>query len=184
MVIENVIDLGDIAFRPEDDPVFRMSQLLLLLDELQAEPTTLDRLTYYDFFAESPYLLFAEDTPERTELRLAGFESSTLSYLSPAQRFVTRQERVGGDLAALVAYHLADVSLVDRAAAFEISTQGAELSTRLRAMYADAYRTSARLVIRRLRRLSNKRLHEDARGSMDPDGERFWAVASRDEDSA
>jgi len=182
MVTENYVDLAEIAFRPEDDPVFRMSQLLLLLDELQPEPTTLDRLTYYDFFAESPYLLFSEDASERTELRLAGFESSTLSYFSPAQRFVTRQERVGGDLAALVAYRLVDASLVDRAAAYAITARGAELSKRLRAMYADAYRTSARLVLRRLRRLSNRRLHDDARGLLDPDGERFWALAGNTED--
>lgn len=103
-------DLADIAFRPEDDPVFRQAQLLLLLDELRSEPTSLDRLTYYDFFAESPYLLFTEEDPERRTLRLAGFQSAALSYHSPAQRFVTRQEQVGGDLAALVAYRLADAS--------------------------------------------------------------------------
>jgi len=183
MVAEDAPDLADIAFRPEDDPIFRMSQLLLLLDELQPEPTTLDRLTYYDFFAESPYLLFAEEAPERTTLRLAGFESSALSYLSPAQRFVTRQERVGGDLAALVAYRMADASLVDRSPAYVISAHGSDLSKRLRAMYADAYRTSARLVFRRLRRLSNKRLHADARGLLDPEDERFWAMASNGEDS-
>lgn len=180
---DSSLDLANIAFRPEDDPVFRMSQLLLLLDELQPESTSLDRLTYYDFFAESPYLLFLEEAPERTSLRLAGFESSALSYFSPAQRFVTRQERVGGDLAALVAYHLAEASLVDRSPAYGITGQGSAISKRLRAMYADAYRTSARLVVGRLRRLSNKRLHENARGLLDPEGDLFWAMESTAEDS-
>lgn len=174
--------LADIAFRPEDDPVFRKAQLLLLLDELQAEPTTLDRLTYYDFFAESPYLLFSEEEPERVTLRLAGFQSSALSYHSPAQRFVTRQEQLGGDLSALVAYRLADASLLKRTPAFSITAHGSELSRGLRAMYADAYRISARLVYRRLRKLSNKRLHEDARWMLDPDDEKLWTLVSRAED--
>lgn len=171
------IELADIAFRPEDDPVFRMAQLLLLLDELSGVATSLDRLTYYDFFAESPYLLFDEESTERVELRLAGFESAALSYLSPAQRFVTRQERVGGDLAALVAYQLADVRIERRSPAYEITSAGSAISRSLRAMYADAYRTSARLVVGRLRRLSNKRLHEQARDALDPGGARLWAVA-------
>ena len=157
-------DLADIAFRPEDDPVFRQAQLLLLLDELRSEPTSLDRLTYYDFFAESPYLLFTEEDPERRTLRLAGFQSAALSYHSPAQRFVTRQEQVGGDLA--------------------ITAYGSKLSQQLRAMYSDAYRTSAQLVFKRLRRLSNKRLHEDARGMLDPDDDQLWTLVSKVGDSS
>lgn len=177
-------DLADIAFRPEDDPVFRQAQLLLLLDELRSEPTSLDRLTYYDFFAESPYLLFTEEDPERRTLRLAGFQSAALSYHSPAQRFVTRQEQVGGDLAALVAYRLADASLINRSPAFAITAYGSKLSQQLRAMYSDAYRTSAQLVFKRLRRLSNKRLHEDARGMLDPDDDQLWTLVSKVGDSS
>ena len=150
--------------------------MLLLLDELDGTPTTLDRLTYYDFFAESPYLLFPEDASERSILRLAGFESSALSYFSPAQRFVTRQERVRGDLVILLSYALVDAELRDRSLSYSITPAGSRLSQRLRAMYADAYRTSSRLVVKRLSRLSNKRLHEDARDLLDADTDRFWAV--------
>lgn len=170
------LERAAIAFRPEDDPIFRMSQMLLLLDELQPGSTTLDRLTYYDFFAESPYLLFSEDGPARSILRVAGFESSALSYFSPAQRFVTRQERVSGDLAALISYGLADANLNNRVLNYSVTTAGSDLSRRFRAMYADAYRTSAWLVIEQLKKLPNKRLHEKARDLMSTDSDRFWAV--------
>jgi hypothetical protein len=180
-VSDRIADLADVAFRPEDDPVFRMSQLLLLLDELSPKSATLDRLTYYDFFSESPYLLFDEGAPERATLRLAGFESGALSYLSPAQRFVTRQERVSGDLAALVAYRLTDVRISDRSAEYSITARGSAISRGLTAMYADSYRTSAQLVLKRLQRLSNTRLHSEARGLVDFDGNDLMAVADREE---
>ena len=161
-------ELSTIAFRSEDDQVFRMAQLLLLMDELDESPIALDRLTCYDFLAENPYLLFAETEPERPRLRLAGFAEGALSYSSPGQRFTTRQERVGGDLALLVAYGLVEGTVVDQTISYRIAQRGIEVVSGLQSMYADGYRQSARMVYDRLRRLSDTRLHATVRDLQEP----------------
>ena len=166
-------ELSTIAFRSEDDQVFRMAQLVLLMDELAGSPIALDRLTCYDFFAENPYLLFEGADPERAQLRLAGFVEGALSYLSPGQRFTTRQERVGGDLALLVAYGLAEASVVDQTISYRTAQRGTEFVSGLRSMYAEGYRQSARMVYDRLRRLSDTRLHATVRDLLEPPVDRL-----------
>lgn len=161
-------ELSTIAFRAEDDQVFRMAQLLLLMDELAESPIALDRLTCYDFLAENPYLLFGTTEPERARLRLAGFAEGALSYSSPGQRFTTRQERVGGDLALLVAYGLVEGTIVGQTISYRISQRGIKIASGLQSMYADGYRQSARMVYNRLRRLSNTRLHATVRDLLEP----------------
>ncbi len=161
-------ELSTIAFRSEDDQVFRIAQLLLLMDELAGLPIALDRLTCYDFFAENPYLLFGQSDPARARLRLAGFVEGALSYSSPGQRFTTRQERVRGDLALLVAYGLVEGTIDKRSIKFHVTRRGAEIVSGLRSMYADGYRQSARLVYERLRQLSDVRLHATIRDLLEP----------------
>lgn len=161
-------ELSTIAFRSEDDQVFRIAQLLLLMDELAGSPIALDRLTCYDFFAENPYLLFDAADPARARLRLAGFAEGALSYSSPGQRFTTRQERVGGDLALLVAYGLAEGTIHRKVVRYQVTQRGIEIVSGLRSMYADGYRQSARMVYERLRPLSDTRLHATVRNLLEP----------------
>ena len=157
------------GFRPEDDPVFRMAQLLLLLNELGDDGSPLDRLTYYDFFAENPYLVVEEKDADRTQLRLAGFESAALAYYSPAQRFVTRQERVGADLGLLTAYGLAACEYTIQGIVYRATELGSRIVASLSSMHANAYRVSASLVLRRLHSLNNKQLNLRAQVWLKPE---------------
>lgn len=166
-------ELSTIAFRSEDDQVFRIAQLLLLMDQLAGSPIALDRLTCYDFFAENPYLLFDKSDPARARLRLAGFAEGALSYSSPGQRFTTRQERVSGDLALLVAYGLAEGTVHEKAVRYRVTQRGTAIVSGLRSMYADSYRQSAQMVYDRLRRLSDTRLHATVRDSLEPSMEQL-----------
>lgn len=159
---------NSVAFRPEDDTVFRLTQLLILLSETSPDPLSVDRITYYDFFAEHPYLVVANDDPARGQLRMAGFESAALAYYSPGQRFATRQERIRADLALLIAYGLARAEIDGKKLGYLVTELGASLSGQLNAMYASAYRLSAQLVNRKLSKLSDKRLHANVSEWLEP----------------
>jgi hypothetical protein len=71
----------------EDDTVFRLAQLLLLLsslDRMGKAGITLERLGCYDFLVSNPMLvLTGESDPDRTRLLMAGFDGRALSYASP-----------------------------------------------------------------------------------------------------
>jgi len=147
---------------PDDVAVFRQARLLLAL-ECAGEPLDAEHLGVYDFLAAHPLLLArAEDDPDRTALRLAGFDDRAVAYASPAQRFVTAQLRLGDDLAALVGRGLVQVTAAGRVT-YQLTAEGAGMAARFTAMYAQLYRTAARIVIRRLRRRSTRRLREGLR---------------------
>lgn len=151
---------------PEALTWFRLGQLLLLLDVVRdatAGPLDIERLGYYDFFAANPFLIVEPETREHTELQLAGFNARNLDYQSAPQRFSNRRARLQHDLALLVAYGHVHVSGVGGRVEYELSAAGAPLAEGLSALYAHAYRRSARIVINRLKRLSDKRLREQAR---------------------
>lgn len=176
--------LHEVVFRAEDDVVFRMAQLLLVLTEIGDDGVAVDRLTYYDYFAANPFLVFEENESQRTKLRLAGFESSAISYLSPSQRFATRQERVSADVGVLVAIGLALRTGDEKALRYAATTIGAETASALASMYAHGYRESVRLILGRLGKLSDKRLHDSARSWLEPDDVDFaglrWDLSSTD----
>jgi hypothetical protein len=148
---------------PEDDVTFRLAQLLLLLaslDHLGQAGISLERLGCYDFLAANPMLMLTDEAdPDRTRLLMAGFDGRALSYASPAHRFATRRERLQHDLALLVAYGLV-APTVDRGVLYAITGDGLELAGRFTALYARAYRLSADILVRRLSRMSDKRLRE------------------------
>lgn len=152
-----------LGFRPDDDPVFRMAQLLLVLCELGASGETMDRLVYCDFLASHPFLVIGSDHPDRQHLVLLGFETGSLDYLSPAHLFATRRELVGQDLARLVAYGLAGVSRDSKTPRYTATLAGRTSSDGITSMYAVAVRESARVVARVIRRLSDKALVAAAR---------------------
>lgn len=146
----------------EAHEVFRLAQLVLLLSvtaEVQKPVSNVDRLGYYDFFAANPFVVIpAGETPrdrtERLALKLAGFTEGQLSYASTGQRWVSRRRRLQHDLSLLVAYGL--VSLHD--GKITLTDSGHSIAENLATVYADAYRTSAQLVVRRLATLSDARL--------------------------
>lgn len=146
---------------PEDDLTFRLARLLLLLDVAGDEGRTvrsLDRLGYYEFFADNPFIILdssvRSDSADCASLALAGFSRAQLSYASLGQRFASRRKRLQHDLAMLVAFGLVRVSN----AGYEATLSGRELAGNFRSAYADAYRRSASIVLRRLSALSNRGL--------------------------
>jgi hypothetical protein len=159
---------------PEDDVVFRLAQLLLLLasvDHLRKPGVSLERLGCYDFLVANPMLVLTDEAdPDRTRLLMAGFDGRALSYASPAHRFATRRERLQHDLALLVAYGLATPA-VNKSVLYAITADGLELAGRFTALYARAYRQSADILLRRLSSMSDRRLREAA-GT--------WTTVSRD----
>jgi hypothetical protein len=74
---------------PEDDIIFRLAQLLLLLtsvDQLGNSGVSLERLGCYDFLVANPMLVFTDEAdPDRTRLLMAGFDGRALSYASLAE---------------------------------------------------------------------------------------------------
>jgi hypothetical protein len=159
---------------PEDDVIFRLAQLLLLVASLQRlrQPgISLERLGCYDFLVANPLLVLTdENDTDRKRLLMAGFDGRALSYASPAHRFTTRRERLQHDLALLVAYGLV-APTVDKSVLYSVTSSGLELAGRFTAVYARSYRLSADILVRRLARLSDKRLRESVR---------TWTTVGRD----
>lgn len=152
---------------PEDLSAFRRVRLLLVLsvvgEWMADDGVDAERLGIYEFLAGHPLLVArAEDDPDRTTLRLAGFDDRAVAYASPAQRFVTAQLHLGRDLAVLVDQGLVRVSAAGRVT-YRLTEQGAAMARRFTAMYAQSYITAVRIIIRRLRRLSGRKLREGLR---------------------
>jgi hypothetical protein len=158
---------------PEDEVPFRLAQLLLLLDavgDTNAGGASLERIGYYDFLSANPFLVIPAEGREASILRLAGFDPQVLAYASSSQRFTSRRERIQHDLALLVAYGCCQVHNRDGALAYSITPAGQELGREFTATYATSFRTAAGLVVRRLRKLSDKGLREQTAQWLRPDG--------------
>ena len=148
-----------------------MLLLLASLDHLGQAGISLERLGCYDFLVANPMLMLTDEAdPDRTRLLMAGFDGRALSYASPAHRFATRRERLQHDLALLLAYGLV-APTVDRGVLYAITGDGLEVAGRFTALYARAYRLSADTLLRRLSRMSDRRLR-DAVGT--------WTTVRRD----
>jgi len=161
-----------VSFVPENDTVFRLAQLLLLLDTLRRESqprAALERLAYYDFFSANPYLVINREDDDHRQLVMAGFDDRSLSYASSGQRFTSRRERLQHDLALLVAYELANAVVEGGAVTYGVTDRGTALAAQFTALYARSYVLSASLVVRRLRKLSDSKLRESARSWLRPE---------------
>ena len=149
------------SFIPEDSETFRRARMLVLLSVAQksgrAVPS-MDRLGYYEFFADSPYIVIdgdkVRDRADRAALEVAGFTRVQLAYASSGARFVSRRRRLQHDLAQLVAYDLVELT----GAGYSITRAGQAVAGDLNSVYADAYRQSAEIVLRRLATKSNAAL--------------------------
>ncbi|WP_432992813.1 hypothetical protein [Dactylosporangium sp. CA-233914] len=147
---------------PDELSAFRRARLLLVL-AVAGEGIDAERLGVYEFLAGQPLLLArSDDDPDRTALRLAGFDDRTVAYASPAQRFATAQLHLGRDLATLVAQGLVGVTAAGRVT-YRLTDEGSSMARRFTAMYAQSYITAVRIVVRRLKRLSGRKLREGLR---------------------
>jgi hypothetical protein len=156
---------GPVPWVPEDRQVFRLAQLALLLQVAGRNGTavrTVDRLGLYDFFAANPFMIASvkdgKDDEDRLTLRLAGFTEQQLSYASAGQRFASRRRRLQYDMALLIAYQLTTID----GTGYVLTEMGLNMVDQLDSVYADAYRDSAAVVLRRLGKLSDRRLNEAA----------------------
>jgi len=151
---------------PDDMAVFRYARLLLLLDLVQQDvPEGIDaeRLAVYDFLAVHPLLLARDpDDPDRLALLLAGFDDRALAYASAGQRLATAQQHLTRDLTMLVRWEMVSMAASGRIR-YRLTAHGRETAHQLTAAYAHSYTTAARIVTRRLRRLSGRKLREALR---------------------
>lgn len=151
---------------PEDDTIFRLAQLVLLFDTPMVKKTgglSLERLSYYDFLAANPLLMITDETDaDRNRLIMCGFDGRALSYASPTQRFTSRRERLQHDLARLVAYELVNITATGTIK-YVLTAAGHDVASQFSAMYSRAYKVSAEIVVKRLVKLSDRRLRELAR---------------------
>lgn len=152
-------------FRPEDQEEFRLAQLLLLLEVTKEANLTpsIERLGVLDFFSANPFLVIQPADTEYRDLVLAGFSVKPLTYASPGHRFVTRRSRLQNDLALLIAYGFAVPTTSAGHRVYQISDAGQLASGQLSSIYAQAYRASVELIVKRVRRVPESKLAEFCR---------------------
>ncbi|MDP9796910.1 hypothetical protein J2S43_005422 [Catenuloplanes nepalensis] len=151
---------------PENTAAFRCARLLLLMLVVEENvPLGIDaeRLGAYDFLAAHPLLLArAPDDPDRPALRRAGFDDRALAYASAGQRLVTAQQHLGRDLSTLLGAGMVVLGAAGRVR-YRLTPEGRSAASALNAAYARSYADAARIVVRRLRRLSGRRLRQTLR---------------------
>lgn len=149
-----------VPHRPENFLDFRLGRLLILLASIPeltaAKPLHIERLGFYDFFSDNPFLILEEDDPDQVSLQLAGFSQRTLSYNSSAQRFTNRRARLKHDLALLTSRSLVGIAAEGRHITFSASERGREVAGSFSSLYSESFRTSASIVVRRLNKLSDR----------------------------
>ncbi|MBM7414203.1 MULTISPECIES: ABC-three component system middle component 2 [Nocardiaceae] len=149
--------------RPDDVPQFRHAQLLLLLTEANKLSVTLDlhRLGVTDFAASHPLLILQPSDITYRRLRLAGFTDHPLSNAAPGQRYATRRERLVEDLSRLISLGLARMGTANARRVFLVTDSGSAIAEQLTSVYADAYRSSAQLMLARIARLNDTALQRE-----------------------
>jgi hypothetical protein len=138
--------------------------LLASMPEIRtAKPLHIERLGYYDFFSDNPFLILDQGDPDHLSLQLAGFSQRTLSYNSSAQRFTNRRARLRHDLALLASRALVEIAAEGSHITFSASERGVELAGRFTSLYAKSFRAGAAVVVRRLNKLSDRAIGERSR---------------------
>ncbi|MFE9352689.1 ABC-three component system middle component 2 [Streptomyces olivaceoviridis] len=119
---------------------------------------SMERLGVLDFFSANPFLIIQPGDPEYRDLVLAGFSVKPLTYASPGHRFVTRRSRLQNDLALLISYGLVipDTSTGHRI--YKISDAGRAAADQLTSLYAQAYRASVEVIVKRVRKVADSKL--------------------------
>ena len=159
--------------RPDDLQIFRMARLVVLLDVAHdltvKKPMDVERLGFYDFFVANPFLVVQQDEEAEHSLKFAGFSSYDLSYQSSGHRFSNRRARLQHDLAGLVSRGAVKPSVVNGRITYGITDAGQDLAVRFASLYAEAYRRSANLILRRLDKMSDRALRSSARDWLSDD---------------
>jgi hypothetical protein len=160
-----------LVVKADDDPVFRLAQLILMLDVVSdryPDGIDIERLAVFGFLAAHPLLLAREDDdPDRMRLLMAGFDDRAVGYASAAHRYVTHRIRTPQDLALLVAYGLVAVSVTGRVC-YRATSRGRAMAHEFTAVYARSYADAARIVVGRLRRFSDRGLWERMQALLEP----------------
>jgi len=156
-----------VARRPENFAKFRLGRLLILLSALpeirSPKPLHIERLAYYDFFSDNPFLILEDEDPARRLLLLAGYSQRTLSYNSSAQRFANRRARLRHDLALLASRSLVSIAAEGSHITFSANAEGLRIGRAFNSFYADSFRTGVEIVVRRLNKLSDRAIGERSR---------------------
>lgn len=153
--------MAPVALVPDENQTFRLARTLLLLTVAQntgKKVTSLDRIGYYDFFADSPFMIVDgdndRDAADRLDLELAGLVPNRLDYASSGPRFASRRRRLQHDLALLIGHGLVEIT----STGYEATEAGVTAADQLSSAYADAFRTSAAIILRRLASMSGAEL--------------------------
>lgn len=165
MLADESKDFLSSDFRPEDSTIFRLAQLLLMLDVLNSYnwKVNIERLGVLDFFAANPFLVMKDSESDFRKLVLAGFSSKPLTYASPGQRFATRRSRIRHDLSILLAYGLITIETNNGSIVYVITDDGSITANQFGSLYARSYRLSADIVSRRIQRYSDNKLRQQCR---------------------
>ncbi|WP_157157009.1 hypothetical protein [Diaminobutyricimonas sp. LJ205] len=141
---------------------FRMAQLLITIaaEFPSQQSLDLERLAIVEFLAANPFLVFDEDEELATRLRLAGFGTHSLSYAAPGQRYATRRERLFSDLNRLVAFGLVSLRVVGGRRVLDATPLGMTVAAEMTSTYADAFRSSLKVVGPVVARLSDAALRQ------------------------
>lgn len=150
------------SLRAESVAEFRMAQILLVLVSAHDAGHRLDleRLSVIEFLSANPFLVLSAESSASEQLRLRGFGRHSITYASPSQRFVSRRERITGDVAQLVALGLVGLFAHDGQRVFEVTELGVDSASSLSSVYADAYRFSVSSVMPVITKLSLTRMRE------------------------
>ncbi|SCE01831.1 MULTISPECIES: hypothetical protein [unclassified Streptomyces] len=155
---------------PEDEVPFRLAQLLLdAVTAQDANGTTLGRIGYYDFLSANPFLVVP---PRRGRQPLAtgrirpagpGLRVLLPAVHKPARTYPARPGAPGG----LRCYRIRNR---DGSLTYSITEAGQDLGGRFTATYATSFTTASGIVVRQLRKLTDKRLREQTARWLRPDG--------------
>ncbi len=157
-----------IRFSAEDDDIFNSARLLMLFkiidDILESGGISINRIAYYDFFSAQPFLVFSEkQSSVKLDLILKGFEATTVGYISSSQRFTNRREKLKHHLSGLLMRDLIDIRNIDSQLLYSITSRGKEIAKSLKSLYSLAYQESSVIIIKKLAKLSDTKLDNDAR---------------------
>jgi hypothetical protein len=157
-----------VKFSAEDEDLFNSARLLLLfkvLDKMDVRKgINIERIGYFDFFSAQPFLIFREDDEDtRLDLIYYGFESKTISYGSSSQRFENRREKLKQYLAGLIVRDLITIENIDGELVYSITETGKIVADMFNNFYDAAYQKSAKLIIGKLKNMSNKKISANAR---------------------
>lgn len=155
-----------ILFSPEDVTLFNSSRLLILFEAIKNNSIDsgidIERISYYDFFSANPLIILSDTDSDKLELEYMGFASQSLDYASSSQQFRTKRAKIKQFLAYLMTKGLVEMKNKDGQIVFSITELGESMARKLDTLYANAYRKSVNIIIKRLHRLTDKRLWQEA----------------------